>query len=76
MDALDRARRAWLTEPEPHAGERPFGFCEDCEEPIYEEDYYYEFVDGEYYCEECVQAHRKVAPEPSNPFGKDRTCED
>lgn len=69
-DANDRAfrqaERAWLTEPEPHEGEEPFGFCKDCGEPIYEGDYYYEFVDGE-----CIQAQRKVAPETSNTLGKD-----
>ena len=35
--------------------------CCDCEETIPGDEYYYE-VDGNYYCESCMQNHRHLAP--------------
>ena len=35
--------------------------CCECEEVIPGDEWYYE-VDGNYYCESCMQDHRHVAP--------------
>lgn len=54
LHALD----IWKTTPPDD--EEPVMDCDECEQPIYEEEYYYEFH-GEIFCEDCVRNHRHTA---------------
>ena len=38
-------------------------YCAECDRPLYFEDQCYE-MDGQYYCPECMENHRKSVPEP------------
>ena len=45
----------------PNAPEPPMVFvCSGCGGPIYHDDWYWEIM-GEQYCEQCMEAVRKVA---------------
>ena len=46
----------WEAEQEKRLAKRPH--CADCDQPIQDEEAYY--INGEWICEECMEAYRQV----------------